>query len=391
MRRTFFYLALLLVSVLIGIQIARDPGYLLISYHKWTVEMPLWSATLAFLILFFLLYWLLRTLQGFLNIPVRWQLKRERRHTKKLQLLTKQSFFALLAADWSYALNKLRKAALHSKTPWLYYLSAAYAADKAQRFDLRDTLLQKASSWPDMKIGVLLSRAQYQYAENPEQAIALLEYIRQLNPKQPHALRLLARCYAKLKEWNNLLLLLPIIQRKKILPPKELLQLEIKTYRDLLQRTETPNLKGLEQLWSQVPRSLRSEPELVACYAELLAAKNLKDEAVNVLAKNIPKNFNENLLRLYVNISSSKPEQQLSQAEKWLNIDPKNAGLLLMLGRLCIRNQLWGKARRYLEASLAMEERIETYQELASLLTQLGEDPDTIITSYKAAAQLVRG
>ncbi|WP_442957724.1 heme biosynthesis protein HemY, partial [Polaromonas sp.] len=52
---------------------------------------------------------------------------------------------------------------------------------------------------------------------------------------------------------------------------------------------------------------------------------------------------------------------------------PKDADLLLTLGRLCVQNQLWGKAKEYFESSLVFQRHPETCAELARLLTQLGE------------------
>ena len=47
--------------------------------------------------------------------------------------------------------------------------------------------------------------------------------------------------------------------------------------------------------------------------------------------------------------------------------------LLLAAGRSCIRNELWGKARSYLESSLAIRPTPEAYHELGQLMLQLGE------------------
>ncbi len=63
----------------------------------------------------------------------------------------------------------------------------------------------------------------------------------------------------------------------------------------------------------------------------------------------------------------------MSNAEGWLKSHSQNAELLLALGRISLRNELWGKARDYFEASLRMEHRAETCAELARLLTQLGD------------------
>ena len=61
-------------------------------------------------------------------------------------------------------------------------------------------------------------------------------------------------------------------------------------------------------------------------------------------------------------------EDQLKQAEKWLTEHENDAVLLLTLGRLCARANLWAKARSYLEASATLEQNPETYLALAELM-----------------------
>ena len=63
---------------------------------------------------------------------------------------------------------------------------------------------------------------------------------------------------------------------------------------------------------------------------------------------------------------------QIERAEKWLAREPRDAALLLTLGRLCAREQLWGKAQSYLEASLSVDATWTAHRELARLHEQLG-------------------
>ena len=69
----------------------------------------------------------------------------------------------------------------------------------------------------------------------------------------------------------------------------------------------------------------------------------------------------------------SASPQQLLIAEKWLKEHSANAYLLLSLGRICMRNELWGKAKEYYEASIEVEPCAEAYGELSRLLKYLGE------------------
>ena len=67
------------------------------------------------------------------------------------------------------------------------------------------------------------------------------------------------------------------------------------------------------------------------------------------------------------------PRRQLALAESLLERHPREPELLLALGRIALRNQLWGKARDYLESSLKLAARPDTCAELARLCEHLGE------------------
>jgi uncharacterized protein HemY len=82
---------------------------------------------------------------------------------------------------------------------------------------------------------------------------------------------------------------------------------------------------------------------------------------------------------------------QLNQLELWLGEYGKHPELLLALGRLSIRNQLWGKAQAYLEASNGIEPRAETYCELGKLLRGLEEFEKANSCFYKGLQLSVGG
>ena len=66
-----------------------------------------------------------------------------------------------------------------------------------------------------------------------------------------------------------------------------------------------------------------------------------------------------------------------------------DAELLLVLGRLCLEQQLWGKAQSYLEASLSLRDQREVRLELARLFERNGRAEDAM-PHYRAAAELPR-
>lgn len=66
---------------------------------------------------------------------------------------------------------------------------------------------------------------------------------------------------------------------------------------------------------------------------------------------------------------------------------PEDARLLEALGRMCLRQRLWGKAQSYLEAALAVDPSQQGHLELARLFDQL-QRADEANKHYRASALL---
>jgi HemY protein len=86
------------------------------------------------------------------------------------------------------------------------------------------------------------------------------------------------------------------------------------------------------------------------------------------------KRWNPALIRFYGEMVLGNSNKQLLVAENWLQSRPADGELLLSLGRLSMRNKLWGKAREYYEASIKITPSAEAYGELGRLLKQLGDE-----------------
>ncbi|HMA31941.1 MAG TPA: heme biosynthesis protein HemY, partial [Casimicrobiaceae bacterium] len=78
------------------------------------------------------------------------------------------------------------------------------------------------------------------------------------------------------------------------------------------------------------------------------------------------------LLLLYAQCRAPDATRQLEIAERWLTTHNQDATLLFVLGRLCERQQLWGKAQTYLEASLALDNHWRAHVALGEMLAKLG-------------------
>lgn len=389
MSRLLFFLLVLLIAVWLGVRIAADPGYMLIAYRHWTIEMPLWLSLIGVLITFGLLYFLLRAIQFIRFLPKHWRQWKIQRYCAKGQMLMQQGLIALAQGHFREADKKLLKATRYVKTPWLEYLAMALGAQQQGNLAQLDVLLEKAyAAKPDAEVAIGIVQAKFQLAQNKyEQALALLQRLRTLAPKQFYILKLLADIYLHLNEWNKLIDLLPLLRRYEVMPKSALMQLEIQTYQNFLNTfNDNKVLTVLQNQWQRIPKHIREEPVLILDYCKLLVQLDAPDYAEELIRKTVRKNYLPSLVHYYGLIKSRA--RQLVTAESWLQAHPKDPILLLTLGRLAQREQLWGKARSYYDASLSFEPMPETYYALAQLQEQ-HNDSTKALQNYRKGLESI--
>jgi HemY protein len=211
--------------------------------------------------------------------------------------------------------------------------------------------------------------------------------LQQLEPKHIYTLHLLQQVYLELSDWPSLESLLPLLYKYKVQPFNDLEKLEAKIYEGLLlNASKSPNPENISAVWDRIPRDFRIQPSLLITYVKFLKQNN-SGEAEQLLKNALQKQWDNDLVYWYGKVKGKDPEKQLKTAEAWLKTQANNPQLLFSLGRLCMNNQLWGKARSYFEASLTIVPNPEAYQNLATLLEQLGETQNAL-DKYKEGLRL---
>jgi len=375
MKRLLFYVIILFAAVFIGIEMHKDPGYVLISYQKWSVESSLWFAIFATLVAFFIIYIIAKLLRGTLRLSHYFHLWNKRRRKHKARSLTNQGLCHLAEGNWISAEKTLIKAVAHSDTPLINYLGAARSAQGQSKYHKRDNYLKKAAnSTPGSEVAVGLTQAELQLrAEQLEQALATLQHLHQVDPHHAYVLKLLQSAYHKLQDWESLLAIIPELKKRKVLKPEQLQALEQTVHLQLLiASTHSENINALHKTWKNIPKHLQHDTQLVMTYAQYLSAHNHSADAEELLRNALKRNWDIELVKQYGKTIGAHPDKQLAVAESWLNTHGSDPELLLCLGRICIQNKLWGKAQTYLETSVTLAPKPITYRVLGQLLDKQG-------------------
>ncbi len=361
-----------LLAVLLGAFLAHfllaDRGYVLVNFRGYVVEM----SVPGLVIVLVAAYLFVRALVAVVEAPRRWREGRAQRRLERRDSDLGAGLAQLVEGNWARSERLLTQGLKHVDAPLANYLLAAHAAQLQGAAERRDRWLELAQSISqEGATSAQLTRAQLQLqAGDPVAAVATLKALG--NADQPAACALLARAYRALDDRSRLLELLPHLARAS-LPPAEREQLAKLAVEGELSRADL-NAERLAEVWGMVPSELRSSPPVVAERALALARLGQGGDAERELRAALKRAWHPALVQSYGQVRGADLAKQLKHAEGWLEAHPDDAALLTAAARLSMANELWGKARSYLESSLALAPAPDAYALYGRLLAELGED-----------------
>ena len=352
--------------------ILQDPGYVAI-----TVRHALFETTVPmFLLLLIGLYFLVRAVIESLGARRRLAELRAQRRRWRARDDTQRGLLDLAAGRWKSAEERLSRAAPEADSPAANYLVAARAADLLDAIERRDEWLSRAQeAAPDERAAALVTLAEMQMRRGQDAAaLRTLEQLDASGDLNSRALELMARLCQKLGRGEQLRALGPRLRAAKELPDAQvtdlLAQVQLEEVRAAAGRRDAA---ALDAAWSTVPRATRRLPQAVATYAAGLIAAGQHARAERTLREAIEERPEPTLVRLYGELVVPDALAPLDRAEGWLRQAPEDPELLAACARLALNAELIGKARSYLEASLARRASPENALLHAELLEQLGE------------------
>jgi HemY protein len=393
-RLLFVLLAITAVAGGSTMYFLHDTGHVQVSFAEFSFETSLLVAGGSLLGLMFAVLLLNYTFGLLVRLASLFGDRRRNRLADKAHSALAQGQIELAEGRFARAEKILLQNVSHNDNAMLAYLSAARAAQHQGAHERRDNYLRLAHEiTPAADIAIGLTQAELQLAHNQfEQALATLTRLNELSPRHSYVLKLLASTYRKLSDWNRLRELLPELIRSETYTDEKLRSLEIDTWRGLIDDCENlDDASILMKLWEQVPRYIRTTPEVIEFYASQLVRAQAAGEAEQVLRAYLGNNWQESTIECYARLDVLATDRQIETAEDWLRQHPHNAWLLLALGKMCISRGLWGSARSYLEASLSVQPMPYTYLRLAQLLEDHLDEKNTARECYRQGLHMLTG
>ncbi|WP_252177573.1 heme biosynthesis HemY N-terminal domain-containing protein [Endozoicomonas sp. 4G] len=381
-----FILFLVILGVTFGLANAmiNDSGYVLISYNTATFESTLWGLFLliglaiAALWLVWIILKLIFGVTGFIY-PMTSGAK-----AIQARKMTTRGFVELTQGHWKKAERLLSQAADYGTSPLLNYLAAARAAHENGNLEAAAEYLRRADhKEPGAELAIGITQAQLQLSSGQlEQALATLTKLHKQVPRHAYVLKMLKQVYSRLNDWQSLAALLPKLKKHKVVSDEEHRSLELQCFEALFNQafnngrsftSVDQRTKPATQIWNSLSAGQKRHSAMIYRYAKCLTDLGAEEKAEALLRDNLNKHYSSEIALLYGKIKGKDLGKQLHFAETLLNERPNDADLLLTLGRLSLRNELWGKAREYFEASLRLSKRVDTYNELGRLLAHMDD------------------
>ena len=388
MKFLFWLLALFTVAVAFALS-AKNPGYVLVVYPPFRIELSLTLFILALLALLTVTYFLLRLVIAVLHLPSHVRVYREQSALSKGREAMMEALTAFFEGRYAVAERAAVRAMESGEKSGINSIIAARCAHELREFDKRDSYLAMTEG---KSVGESTMRliAQTEFMLDQKQPLLALNSLRKLNPagKRKHigALQLELKAQQQARNWDGVLNVVAQLEKRSATNESVATQLRQQAWLEKL-RAEAQDLGSLHSLWKAIPNDFKQRPKIAA-----LAASNfikLQDckTAQYLLTDSLNAQWDSELITLYGDCQDNKDLGQIEQAEKWLKLHSADAGLLLALGKLCLHQGLWGKAQSYLDASISLAPSRAAYTALAHLSEKLSK-PDEAFRYYQLAMKL---
>jgi HemY protein len=388
MRFAIWSIFLAAVAVGIALLARNSTGYVVIFSGTHRVELSL--NLLVFLVIagYFAFYIVARLAAALVAIPARVRAYREGRTRTRLRQALDDSLLAFFQGRYASAEKSAAVALAGEETKGVAAIIAARSAHELGRFSEREQFLDQAKgAAPEVDQARLTTLADLLVSQGRHQeALAVLKDLSARDSRNLRLLRLRMQAEQALRNWDEVLDSVAALSKLGGIGPAEAAAARRAAHLGNLNR-KAQDAEALAAYWKQLPGEMRTEPMVAATAARYHLDLGRSAEAQLIIEQSLEREWNPTLVALYGDAAGADALPQIERAEKWLREHARDPALLLALGKLCMRQELWGKAQSYLEASLALEPTHDGHMTLAALMETIGK-PQEAEKHFRRSAEL---
>jgi HemY protein len=393
-RFLFWFMMLAAAAVVAALAVRLNTGYALLVAPPYRIELSLNLLLLLVVAGFLTLYLSIRLVVRTLRMPGQVRIWRRQQKVERARGKQDAAVVALLEGRYGKARQHAEEALAIPGSTSLNAIIAARAAMDVRDFDTAERVLASAEAQTrSLAVPRLMLSAEIALEHGqPQQALALLAELRKEAGMHTAALRLELRALQAARRWADVPALLEQLVRRKVFDSTQADLLRESAYSEQL-KSLAQDASGLRDYWARLPESSRTQPKVARAAARSFLQLGGDREAAELLGASLAREWDPDLVELYGQCHLADATRQLEQAERWLTTHNQDDVLLRVLGVLCQRAQLWGKAQTYLEASLALDASWRAHLALGEMLGRQGRDTEAnahFVAALKLATDELR-
>ena len=383
-----------LAAVAVGIALAgrHGTGYVVMVVPPWRIELSVMLFAILAIAGFALTYWLIRLAVATYGLPrhiKKMRAERDRARSRDAVFLSLELLFSGRFRD---AEEKARIGMRHADTRDLAAALAAWAAYEGGNSGAAVPYLDRIGGEKSAHMRDA-SKAYMLLADGrAREARELLKNLAESDPKNPGVLKMKVEAEMAEKAWDDVLETLNLLARSGLLPEAAAQQIRLNAQMNLI-KAKPANREVIIAAWESLDNASRYDAAMAVTVAKRLAGLGGGDDARRLVEETIDKRghdaWDSSLAAVYADCKSESTLAQIERAEKWLKLHARDSVLLATLGKLCMRQALWGKAQSYLEASVALVPTLDAHMTLARLMEQMGKR-DEAVRHIRHSAELAK-
>lgn len=372
MRALIAFLLLATAAVTLALLFRLNTGYVLFVAPPYRVELSQNAFIIIVVVGVLLLYAVIRAALGIARMPAEVRESRRRKQFERFRSKQDAAVVALLEGRYGKARQFAEEALAIPQSSPVAALVGARAALEMRDYAGASAMLDRPDTQAtNLAVPRLMLEAEIALERGqPAEALARLADLRREAGLHTAAQRLELRALTAAGRPGEIPALVDQLVKRKAYDAEQ---------GDLLRGTAhaaslaglSHDAAGLRAYWARVSESDRLQPKVARAAARSFLQLGGDREAADILAKSLDRSWDSQLARLYAECRPADATRQLETAERWLVRHNQDASLLYALGRLCERQQLWGKAQTYLEASLALDNHWRAHVALGEMLVKL--------------------
>jgi HemY protein len=377
MRFALWIVALFGVAVGLNYLASMNQGYVLFHWPaRYEFRLSFNFFLLAAVALMAVLYYTLRGIALVRRLPRQVQghvtQKRSDKALASLWLGVRYRFEGRAQQSAQATLNSIKPKRYADQDMAAYLMAAEASLSLPETADAQSTLKALASAPPEWHVARDMLLAKWHQAQGRyEEASGLISQVRLAEPKLAATAQLEVQLALQLGKTALAIAQLSALEKTKLVDESWTDAYKMTAYQQQLSTFRDKTTLG--DWLKTVPYVVASQADFRRLVAQKWVALAAYDEAIDYSAPDL------NAADAYwipqaAAMSAWVHELALPQnlmlakaAEQWLAQRPTDAGLLLLLGRLNLAQQLWAKAQSYLEAAVAIAPDMATHCSLVEL------------------------